>query len=118
MKNIRSIMLFLFFLVLVGCSSSAGSFPSNNMIKIKKEVYIASNDKIPKDELADQIGEIEVSSTDVSDHDADHIISSNSYEAGTKLFKIKDKNHMDMIAVEESEEQYVIAYNTKYKKSK
>lgn len=116
MKNKRSIILFLFFLVLVGCSSSAGSFPSNYMIKINKEVYIASNDTIPRDDLADQIGEIEISSTDVSDHDEDHLISSNSYEAGTKLYKIKDKNHVDMIAVEESEEQYVIAYNTKYKK--
>jgi len=116
MKKKRSLMLFLFFLVLVGCSSSAGSFPSNNMIKVKKEVYIASNDTIPKDELAAQIGEIEVSSTNVSDHDDDHTISSNSYEAGTKLFKIKNKDPMDMIAVEDSEEHYVIAYNTKYSK--
>ncbi|ANY75470.1 hypothetical protein [Paenibacillus ihbetae] len=114
-KNWLFIPIISLIILLFGCSSSSGSFPSNKMIKLNKEIYITSNDSISKDKLADQIGEIEVSSTDVSDHDDDSIISSNSYEVGTKLFKIKNENSTDMIAVEDSTDKYLIAYNNKYK---
>lgn len=44
------------------------------------------------------------------------MISSNTYKVGTKLFKIKNKNSIDMIAVEDSAEKFLIAYNNKYSK--
>ncbi|SDC96723.1 hypothetical protein SAMN05428987_3572 [Paenibacillus sp. CF095] len=103
-------------LLLFGCSSSSGSFASDKMIKLKEEVYITSNDTITEDELDEQIGEIEISSTNESDHDDENIISSNTYKVGTKLFKIKHENSTDMIAVEDSKTRYLIAYNNKYTK--
>ncbi|MFJ2045825.1 MULTISPECIES: hypothetical protein [unclassified Paenibacillus] len=105
-------------LLLIGCSSSSGSFASDKMIKLKEEVYITSNDIISEEELAEQVGEIEVSSTNESDHGDGNVISSNTYNVGTKLFKIKNENSKDMIAVEDSTEKYLIAYNTKYKEIK
>ncbi|WP_339275004.1 hypothetical protein MKY59_28875 [Paenibacillus sp. FSL W8-0426] len=102
-------------LLSLGCSSSSGSFASDKMIKLREEIYITSNENISEDELAEQIGKIEVSSTNESDFDDKNMISSNTYKVGTKLFKIKNEKSIDMIAVEDSAEKFLIAYNNKYK---
>jgi len=81
------------------------------MIKLNEEIYITSNDTISVDELADPIGEIEVSSTNESDHNDENIISSNTYKVGTKLFNIKSENSVDMIAVEDFAEKYCWNYS-------
>ncbi|MEC0123689.1 hypothetical protein [Paenibacillus pabuli] len=114
-RKLLLILIVSLILLLIGCSSSRESFPSDKMINLKEEVYFTSNDIISEEELAEQIGEIEVSSTNERDHGDGNVISSNTYKVGTKLFKIKNENSIDMIAVEDSTEKYLIAYNTKYK---
>lgn len=101
-------------LLLFGCSSSSGSFASDKMIKLENEVYITSNETVTEDELAEQIGEIEVSSTNERDQNEANTVSSNTYKVGTRLFKMNNKNTKDMIAVEDPTSQYFIAYNNKY----
>lgn len=61
------------------------------MINLKKVVYITRNDIISENELAEQIGELEVSPMNESDHEGHNMISFKTYKVGTKLFKIKNK---------------------------
>lgn len=84
------------------------------MMKIKNEVYITSNETVTEDELVEQIGEIEVSSTNERDLNEANTVSSNTYKVGTRLFKMNNKDTKDMIAVEDSTSLYFIAYNNKY----
>ncbi|WP_337033939.1 hypothetical protein [Paenibacillus illinoisensis] len=113
-RNILFMPFISFIVLLFGCSSSSGSFASDKMIKIKNEVYITSNETVTEDELVEQIGEIEVSSTNERDLNEANTVSSNTYKVGTRLFKMNNKDTKDMIAVEDSTSLYFIAYNNKY----
>lgn len=54
------------------------------MINLKEVVYITSNDIISENELAEQIGELEVSPMNESDHEGHNMISFKTYKVGTK----------------------------------
>lgn len=109
--KINKLMLFTIFVVtailLSGCSSSSnnGSFASQAMVRWDGVIYTGTQEMVH--EIQDELGRIEYYITDETQSNKNR--SSNFYKEGTMVYKIKDIDVNDAVAIEFDNNGYVKA---------
>jgi hypothetical protein len=94
-------------LSLVGCSNSGHSELQSwafDVVTWENGVYKVTNETVTANEMESEIGKIKKYSTNESDKLPN--LFSNKYKKGTKLFKVKNVETDDYIAVKDDETYY------------
>ncbi|MGG3887534.1 membrane lipoprotein lipid attachment site-containing protein [Metabacillus fastidiosus] len=111
MKKIISIIFLI--LVISGCSNkgemqgSSKSFVYEKSINFKGIVYVATSSKVKN--MEEMIGSIKQYSDKEEDSNTENF--SNYYLEGTKLYKIKNEDVKESIAVEIGHDKFIKAIN-------
>jgi hypothetical protein len=106
------ITLLFVIIILSGCEkqntyhaiTDTSSSWAYELVVFQNQVFTGSAEKIAPDMIQEQIGKIENFSTTEMDHLPNNF--SNHYIKGTKLFKIKDIDISDSIAIQVSDTEY------------
>lgn len=105
-RYIYSLLVFITMLTALSypCKASATSW-AYSFVVYEGYVYVVSEESVGEEEVEKEIGSV----TQYSDMESLPGNFSNAYPVGTKYYSIKGVNAEDMIAVEESEGQYLKA---------
>ncbi|MFE7062133.1 hypothetical protein ACFVAD_08270 [Sutcliffiella sp. NPDC057660] len=109
MKTSRCIYSLLVFIIMLVALSYPGKASATSwaysFVVYEGYIYVVSEESVGEEEVEKEIGSV----TQYSDMESLPGNFSNAYPVGTKYYSIKGVNTEDMIAVEESEGQYLKA---------
>lgn len=93
-------------------TSSESSFAYDSMLKFENNIYVGTKEGIKN--IGEQIGEVEVFSTNETDKSKNTTFS-NRYPKGTKLYRVIGERVENVIAVQLGSNSYIKAYSLKFK---